>query len=95
MSTTTPTKDQVQAAADTIRSELSRELAAYSFVMFPEQLTESYGGWLLPGESRGSTAIHKSYDLHRLIEKIEDRFQDLLGTTVTIDLLPAAHRNGS
>jgi hypothetical protein len=95
---TIPAKDQVLKAIETIRQELHTELLIFPLVLHPELLNESYGGWLLPAEFAGSGAGHKSYDLHRLIEKIEDRLQDVLGhgpgSTVTVDLAPAAKMNG-
>jgi hypothetical protein len=89
----TTTIKQVREAVEQVKREYGKDLDTYQFVFFPDLISESYGGWLLPAECRGSGAFKKSYELHRLIDKLEDRFQDVLHSTVTIDLLAAG--NGS
>jgi hypothetical protein len=83
-------EDKVRQAVQQALEELGVELEDFQLVLFPEQVESSFGGWLVPAEIRPSKTGRKSYELHRLIEKLEDRLHDLTESTVTIDLKPAA-----
>lgn len=89
-----PTLDDVRGAVEQARSGMVDELDTFGLKVYPDRLSPSYGGWLLPAECHGSAALRKSYELHKLVEKLEDRIQDLARTTVTVDLLATANKNG-
>lgn len=95
MTTATPTKEDVRKAASAVQAELAEDLSRLALVLILDRLELSYGGWLLPAEVRASSAVRKSYELHKLIERIEDLIQDRAKTTVTVDLLASANGNGS
>lgn len=90
----TRTIEDIKKAVNEAQSELATDLRAFNLHLFPDQISASYGGWLLPAECHGSSALRKSYELHKLVEKVEERLQDLTGATVTVDLLASAGSNG-
>lgn len=82
--------DAVKSAVRRVLDDLRGELENYQLVLFPDRVEFSYGGWLVPAEVHASQAVRKSYELHRLIEKLEDALHELTASTVTIDLRSAA-----
>ena len=82
--------DEIRNAVATAKAELAQELNDFQIVIFPEAIEFSYGGWLVPAEVRPSRVPRKSYELHRVIERLEDRLHDLTDSTMRIDLKPAA-----
>jgi len=82
--------EAVQSAVRQVLEDLRGELESYRLVLFPDRVEFSYGGWLVPAEVHASEQARKSYELHRLIEKLEDLLHELTASTVTIDLRSAA-----
>ena len=86
--------DVVRTAAARVIQDMRDDLARFALVLFPTELSKSFGGWLLPAESQASATVRKSYELHKLIEQIEDKLRDAAKTTVTIDLRNSSTKNG-
>ena len=89
-----PTAQDVRGAAQRLIRDMHSDLDSFALTLFPDGVEESYGGWLLPAESRGSSVVRKSYELHKFIESIENRLLETVNATVTIDLQHTPHKNG-
>ncbi len=73
-----------------VAEEFEKRLNDFAVTLRTNDLLESYGAWLLPADLQASTAVRKSYELHHLLEQIEDRLKDLTNETFTVDLLTQA-----
>lgn len=83
-------RERAIKAIEEVSKEFARKLDDFAVTLRTDDLLESYGAWLLPADLQASTAVRKSYELHHLLEQIEDRLRDLTKETFTIDLLTQA-----
>lgn len=83
-------KQEIIGAVERTRSELKVDLDRFQLYLHPQRVRPSFGGWLVPAELHASSAVRKSYELHKLIERIEERLYELTKSTVSVDLNPAA-----
>lgn len=85
-------RDRAAEAVRRSSHEMKDRLNAFGVMLREQDLQESYGAWLLPAELRASEAVRKSYELHLLLEEVENKLKDATAETFTIDLLTQARK---
>jgi hypothetical protein len=81
-------KSEVLKAVNDTVAQMKARIDDLGLRVHTDSIEPSYGGWLLPAHCEASPAARKSYELHRLLEAVEDAIYDKLNSTVTIVLNP-------
>ena len=94
--TTPHDKSEVLKAVNDTVAQMKPRIDDFGLRVHTDGIEPSYGGWLLPAHCEDPSIEHpkdppaarKSYELHRLLDALEDALYDKLKSTVTIVLNP-------
>ena len=85
----------VEGAVAAAKAHYADQFKEHGLVLQADQMRFEYGSWLVPAYCAASPGIRGSYELHRLVEAVEEFVSERSGELVTVFLEPASAQRGA